>query len=381
MALTRRSRDAVYSLRRDLAGPALHLDWSIVALSVLLVAIGIATIFSTTKGSGPTPDTSYVTRQVVALLLGLGLMIGLAILDYRRLREFVPLLYGGSLLLLVAVLVVGSELRGAQAWFAVGPFTLQPSEPSKFAFIVTLAAYLSIHRDDLTLRRLAIVLTVAGLPMGLILLQPDLGTMLVFAVITFTMLAVAGLPLRYLGGLVVAAAIGTSIVLGSGLLAEYQRDRLLVFIDTSADMSLDQSYNVEQSQTAISLGGVTGWGWGNGPQTQDGMVPEQETDFIFTAVGEELGFVGAATLLALFLALCLRITRAAQLARDDFGTLLCSGVLAMFAFQIFENVGMTMRIMPVTGIPLPFVSYGGSSLLTTLASVGVVLSVHMHRFR
>lgn len=381
MALTRRSRDAVYSLRRDLAGPALHLDWSIVALSVLLVAIGIATIFSTTKGSGPTPDTSYVTRQVVALLLGLGLMIGLAILDYRRLREFVPLLYGGSLLLLVAVLVVGSELRGAQAWFAVGPFTLQPSEPSKFAFIVTLAAYLSIHRDDLTLRRLAIVLTVAGLPMGLILLQPDLGTMLVFAVITFTMLAVAGLPLRYLGGLVVAAAIGTSIVLGSGLLAEYQRDRLLVFIDTSADMSRDQSYNVEQSQTAISLGGVTGWGWGNGPQTQDGMVPEQETDFIFTAVGEELGFVGAATLLALFLALCLRITRAAQLARDDFGTLLCSGVLAMFAFQIFENVGMTMRIMPVTGIPLPFVSYGGSSLLTTLASVGVVLSVHMHRFR
>jgi len=381
MALTRRSRDAVYSLRRDLAGPALHLDWSIVALSVLLVAIGIATIFSTTKGSGPTPDTSYVTRQVVALLLGLGLMIGLAILDYRRLREFVPLLYGGSLLLLVAVLVVGSELRGAQAWFAVGPFTLQPSEPSKLAFIVTLAAYLSIHRDDLTLRRLAIVLTVAGLPMGLILLQPDLGTMLVFAVITFTMLAVAGLPLRYLGGLVVAAAIGTSIVLGSGLLAEYQRDRLLVFVDTSADMSLDQSYNVEQSQTAISLGGVTGWGWGNGPQTQDGMVPEQETDFIFTAVGEELGFVGAATLLALFLALCLRITRAAQLARDDFGTLLCSGVLAMFAFQIFENVGMTMRIMPVTGIPLPFVSYGGSSLLTTLASVGVVLSVHMHRFR
>ena len=226
-----------------------------------------------------------------------------------------------------------------------------------------------------------IVLAVAGLPMGLILLQPDLGTMLVFAVITFTMLAVAGLPLRYLAGLVVAAIIGTSVVLGSGVLAEYQRDRLLVFIESSADMSLDESYNVEQSQTAISLGGLTGWGWGEGPQTQDGFVPEQETDFIFTAVGEELGFVGAAALLALFLALCLRIARAAQLARDDFGTLLCSGVLAMFAFQIFENVGMTMRIMPVTGIPLPFVSYGGSSLLTTLASVGVVLSVHMHRFR
>lgn len=381
MALTRRSRDAVYSLRRDLAAPALHLDWSIVALSVALVGFGIATIFSTTKGAGPTPDTSYVTRQVVALLLGLGLMVGLAVLDYRRLREFVPLLYGGSMFLLTAVIVVGSELRGAQAWFAVGPFTLQPSEPSKLAFIVTLAAYLSIHREDLSLRRLATVLVVAGLPMGLILLQPDLGTMLVFAVITFTMLAVAGLSLRYLGGLVVAAVLGTSIVLGSGMLADYQRDRLLVFIDTSADTSLDESYNVEQSQTAISLGGMTGWGWGEGPQTQDGFVPEQETDFIFTAVGEELGFVGAAALLALFLALCLRIARAAQLARDDFGTLLCSGVLAMFAFQIFENVGMTMRIMPVTGIPLPFVSYGGSSLLTTLASVGVVLSVHMHRFR
>jgi rod shape determining protein RodA len=349
----------------------------------VLALTGLATIFSATKGTGPTPYTGMVARQLTALLLGLGLMAVLAFIDYRKLREFAALIYPAALGLLGGVLVLGQNVKGAQAWFSLGPFQLQPSEPAKLAIIVVLASYLAASRTALTLRRVAVALLLAGLPMALILLQPDLGTMLVFVVVTLTLLAVAGVPARYLAALVVVGVIGTTVVLNSDVLAEYQRDRLLVFIDRSSDREsgLAESYNVDQSETAISLGGLTGRGWGKGPQTQEGRVPEQQTDFIFTVVGEELGFVGATFVLALFLALTLRIWRVAQLARDDLGALLCCGVLAMLVFQVFENVGMSMRIMPVTGIPLPFLSYGGSSLLTSCAGIGIVLSVHMHRFR
>lgn len=383
MSLLIRPTPSVESLRRDPGAPHRHLDWSLIGLSLVLACIGLATIFSATKGSDPEPYTGNVARQLLALLLGLGLMAGFAFVDYRKLREWTALLYVGALVLLAAVLVLGQNVKGAQARFSLGPLQLQPSEPAKLALIIALSAFLATHRSQLGLQRLARALAIAALPMALILLQPDLGTMLVFVVVTLTLLAVAGVRARHLIGLLLLGALATVAVLNSDLLAQYQRDRLLVFIERSSDRdsSLAESYNVDQSETAISLGGLTGRGWGKGPQTQEGRVPEQQTDFIFTVVGEELGFVGASVVLGLFLALALRVLRVAQLAKDDFGAMLCCGVLAMIVFQLFENVGMSMRIMPVTGIPLPFLSYGGSSLLTTFAGIGIVLSVHMHRFR
>ena len=217
--------------------------------------------------------------------------------------------------------------------------------------------------------------------MALILHQPDLGTVLVFAALTLGLLTAAGLRLRYLVALAVLGAVGVGLVLNSGMLETYQKDRLTVFITGGEKDAQGAAYNLEQSKIAIGLGGITGRGFGEGPQTQNDYVPEQQTDFIFTAVGEELGFVGGAAVLGLFLLLSLRTLRAAHLARDDFGTLICVGVLIMIVFQAFQNVGMSMGIMPITGIPLPFVSYGGSSLLTTYAGIGLVLNVRMHRYR
>ncbi len=381
MPILTRPAPSVESLKSDPAAPRHHLDWSVIGLAFALLSIGLAMVFSATKGGDASADTGYVTRQLLAATLGTVGMFVMAFIDYRRLREWAPVFYLGALGLLVGVLVLGQNVKGAQAWFGIGAFQLQPSEPAKVVLIVVLSAYLAHHREQLDLRRVIVGLVIAGMPMGLIMLQPDLGTTLVFVAVTAVLLIVAGVRGRYLAGLVAIGVFATVLAFRTDLVAEYQRDRLLVFIDTSTDRSLNESYNVEQSQSAISLGGLTGWGYGKGPQTQGGLVPEQETDFIFTVVGEELGFVGASVVLLLFLALSLRILRVAQLAKDDFGSLLCCGVLGMLVFQLFENIGMSLRIMPVTGIPLPFLSYGGSSLITTFASMGIVLSVHMHRFR
>jgi rod shape determining protein RodA len=286
-----------------------------------------------------------------------------------------------TLLALVGVLVAGSNRKGHQAWFAFGPLQLQPSEPAKVALIVVLAAYLSKHRSQMGLAPVIVTLVLAGVPMGLILLQPDLGTILVFMAVTVGLMATAGVRGRHLAALTVLGIIGVIVVLHSSVLEQYQKDRLTVFITGGAADSQGAAWNLDQSKSAIGLGGLTGRGYGNGPLTQAAYVPEQQTDFIFTAVGEELGFVGGAVVLGLFLVVTLRVLRAAHLARDDFGTLLCVGVLIMIAFQVFENVGMCMGIMPITGIPLPFVSYGGSSLLSTFAGIGLVLNVRMRRYR
>lgn len=370
------------SLHDDPTAPGRNVDWVLLAAAAALSVLGAAMVFSTTKGSEPAADTAYLGREIIFLLLSGVVLAVTALVDYRRLRELVPVLYIGTMVLLGGVLLLGTNIKGAQAWYAFGPFQLQPSEPAKVAIIVTLAAVLSAQRHRLDGLRLLAVLLLAALPMGLILLQPDLGTSLVFVAVTFGMLLAAGTRARYLVALLILGVLGVVAVLNSGMLADYQRDRLTVFLTgAQGSSSRIEAYNIEQSETAISLGGVRGWGFGNGPQTQAGFVPEQETDFIFTAVGEELGFVGAAGLLVLFGVVAVRTLRSAQLARDDFGALICVGVLVMVAFQLFQNVGMTMGIMPITGIPLPFVSYGGSSMLTTWAAVGLVLNVRMRRFR
>lgn len=366
------------SSRRDPSAPFRHVDGVLLAVTLAIGALGALMVYSTTRAAD---GYAMVARQGAFMVIGLVVMGVVAAFDYHRIRDFAPFVYIGSLVLLVAVLTpLGTEVNGAQAWFPIGPFQLQPAEISKLALIVSIAALVAHWEGDMDLRRLGVVLAVAGLPMGFIMLQPDLGTVLVFVAITVAMLLVGGVKGRHILVLTIVGVVGIVGVLNSNTLAEYQQDRLTAFIDPEND-TRGSTYNLQQSIGAVANGGMTGEGLFEGSQTQLGYVPEQQTDFIFTAVGEELGFVGAASLLGLYGVMLWRVFRTAQLARDPFGTLVCVGVLAMFSFQIFESVGMTTGIMPVTGIPLPLVSYGGSSVLTSFLALGAVQSIHMRRFR
>jgi rod shape determining protein RodA len=370
------------SLTRNPASPWRHLDAILLSAVVAASAIGGLMIFSATRGTEPgDANLTFAVRQGVFVAMGLVVMVLVAAVDYRRIRELALVAYIGIVGLLgMVVSSLGSETKGTQAWFQLGSFQLQPSEIAKVVVIVTVAALIANWQGDIDLRRLIVVGVVVGVPMTLIMMQPDLGTTLVFVAIALGLLVVGGTPSRYLAVLV---ALGLTLTVGvfqSDLLAEYQRCRLQTFIDPEACGERDAGYNVEQSEIAVGAGGALGQGLFQGTQTRLDIVPEQHTDFIFTAVGEELGFAGAATLLTLFAIMSWRMWRTAQLARDQLGTLICVGVLAMFAFQVFQNVGMTMGIMPVTGIPLPFVSYGGSSTIAAFAAIGLVLNVHMRRF-
>lgn len=358
------------------SSPLRHLDVSLVLAPILISGLGMVMIYSSTRRL-----TGYdtVQKQAVSLVVGILVMVAMLAIDYRRLRELALLGYGVTVALLVAVLGIGADVKGAQARFDLGPFQLQPGEFAKLFVILLLAGYCAMHRGELDVRRLAVALAIAGVPMALIMLQPDLGTDLVLMVITFSILAVAGARGRHLVVLLLLGITVAVVAVNVGVLKQYQIDRLTSFASENRD-SQRSGYNQEQSETAIGNGGVTGQGLFEGTQTASGYVPEQHTDFIFTVVGEELGFVGGATLLALFALIVWRTWRAARVAHDLYGSLCCVGVLAMFVFQVFENVGMAMGIMPITGLPLPFMSYGGSSMIVSFACIGLVANVHMRRF-
>lgn len=368
---------------RDPASPLLHVDWSIVAGTIVLAAIGVLMVFSATRGPGG-PDSpvdySFAKRQGLFMIVGVCLMVVTAAIDYRRFRLLAIPIYLGVVGALGLVLSpVGTEAKGTQAWFEVGAFQIQPSEFGKIALILALAAFVAARGPELALRDLVVALIIAGVPIGLILLQPDLGTVLVFVAITTGIVLVGGARPRHIVAVSLLGLIAIFGILNSDLLADYQRDRFTSFLDENADVQ-DAAYNQQNAQTAIGAGGWTGAGLYNGRQNRSNAVPEQQTDFIFTVVGEELGFIGAAVVLGLFGLLLWRVWRVAKLARDPFGMLLCVGVFSMFLFQIFQSVGMSTGIMPITGIPLPFMSYGGSSTLTSFVGMGLVLNVHMRRF-
>ncbi|MDP9387100.1 MAG: rod shape-determining protein RodA [Actinomycetota bacterium] len=365
--------------RRDPAAPWRHVDLALLASVVAIAGLGVLMVYSATRNLGA-DEAFYLRRQGVFTLLGLGVMALVATIDYRVFRDFAPAMYVASVVALLLVLSpLGSSRRGAQAWFQLGAFQLQPSELAKVVLIVCIAAYGAVHRGDLDGRRLLTVLAMAAVPMALINAQPDLGTVLVFAAILVGTLLVAGARPRHMAVLTLGAVVAVAAVLQLGLLKEYQKDRLGAFLKPD-ERSLQASYNLNQSKIAIANGGLTGKGLFQGTQTKLSYVPEQHTDFIFTVVGEELGLVGSGGVLLLFAVVVWRTWRAAALAKDLCGTLICVGVLAMLVFQIFENMGMTMGIMPITGIPLPFLSYGGSASIASFAAVGLVLSVHMRRF-
>ena len=370
--------------RRDPVARWHHVDGVLVAATVSLALLGCLMIYSATRhglaARGLDPLSS-VKRQAGFVALGLVGMGVTAAIDLRRLRRAVPLLYLGAVALLLAVLSpLGTVVNGARSWFAVGSFQLQPAELAKLATIVAVAGACARWRGVLDGRGLAVGLGLAVVPTGLVLLQPDLGSALVFAVVTMALVLVAGARPAHLLGLGVLAVVSVVGVLQLDLLDGYQRDRLTAFASGGTVDQQGAGFQLDQSMTTVAAGGLGGTGLFQGTQTRLGFVPEQQTDFIFTVVGEELGFVGSVAVLALYAVIAWRSWRAGLLAQDHFGALLCTGVLAMIAFHVFQNMGMAMGIMPITGIPLPLVSYGGSATVTVFAGLGLVLNVHMRRF-
>ncbi|HUW01642.1 MAG TPA: rod shape-determining protein RodA [Acidimicrobiales bacterium] len=369
------------SLRSNPSAPWRHVDLTIIGCVMSITVLGSVMVYSATRGSDPEAiDSSFLGRQILFVGLGIAVAAFTAWFDYRRLRDFAMIGYVAVVLsLLVVISPLGTESKGTQAWFQLGSFQLQPSEFAKLILIVTVASVLAQFGGDIDLARLAGVLTLIGIPLVLILLQPDLGTALVFVSIMMGMLLVGGAHVRHIVVLTLVGLIAVIGILNSGVLEDYQTDRLTTFLNQDEDLQTS-TYNLNQSKIAIGAGGFTGQGLFEGSQTRLGIVPEQHTDFIFTAVGEELGFIGAGTILILFSIIGFRIWRTAQLARDPLGTFICVGILSMLVFQVFQNIGMTMGIMPITGIPLPFMSYGGSNTLMAFAAIGLVLNVHMRRF-
>lgn len=368
-----------------------HFDVLLGLGAVLTGAFGCLMVYTATRdqlqAAGLSP-TYYVKKQAIFMVIGILVMLGVAAFDYRKLRDWGVLIYGFAVMMLLAVYVVGHKSRGAQAWFQIGSYQLEPSAFAVIALIIVMAAYCTAAKGRLSGRALAVLLVLAGIPFALIYKQPDLGSALILAAVLVAVLLVGGASGRQMGllGLVVVlAAVG---VVQLGILKSYQQARLTSFINapnqpnpallrTQAGAT---EYNVAESKIAVSNGGITGQGLGKGTQTNLSYVPEQRTDFIFTAVGEQLGLVGSGVLLLLFLLVVWRTWRTATLARDSFGTLICVGVLAMLAFQVFENIGMAVGIMPVAGIPLPLMSYGGSDVVAMFAGLGLVHSVRMRRF-
>jgi rod shape determining protein RodA len=357
-----------------------RIDFSLLAVTTILAVFGLAMIYSATRGSGPVHVRTFLDRQMTFAVIGAALLAAGALFDYRRLRGFIVPVYVGTMLALVAVSLFGVKVNGHRAWFRLGPFQLQPSEFGKVVVIVALASFLTIERAAPALRHLFIGLAVVGMPAAIIMLEPDLGTVLVYAALTAAVLVVAGVRPRHLLVLMVVVVLGTVATLRVGVLDGYQVNRLTAFVDdTPSVQNRDVFAQQKNAQTAIGHGGVFGQGVFEGTQKRSHLVAETQTDFIFTVVGEELGFVGTAALLALYGFMIFRIWHIASNARDVFGSLICTGVLAMLMFQIFESVGMTTGIMPIVGIPLPFVSYGGSSVLTSFLGIGLVQSVYIRR--
>lgn len=361
-------------------GPDLILLGAVLAL----LTIGTLLVWSSTSARDSLTDgnaTLYLRKQLINVGIGIALMVGVMLVRHRVVRALAPVIYLVSIVGLLLVLVMGSTVNGSRSWLFIGGMSIQPSEFAKLAVVVGMALLVaerasSSWRHRVGGRDVLWMLVIAGVPASLILLQPDLGTMLVLTATVFGVLAAAGVPRRWLGLLVAGGVTAAVAVVSLGLLKAYQIDRFLAFTNPDLDPR-GAGYNTEQALISIGNGGLFGQGLFNGSQTRAGFVPEQHTDFIFTVAGEELGLVGSGLIIAL---LCVVVWRALVIAysTDDlFGRVAAAGIACWIGFQAFQNVGMCLGIMPVTGVPLPFVSYGGSSIFACMLAVGLLQSIRM----
>lgn len=376
MATAARLDAAVGDRRRN--RPDVLLVLGTLALSVFgLVMIYSATRFGLERAGSLA--TIGAERQMVFVTAGIIAMFAFSLIDYREYRNYLPLIYSGMILLLVAVFLF-PEVNGARRWIPLGVFNFQPAEFAKIVTILTGAHILSRTQEDesLSWRRLAQVILVMAIPAGLILVEPDLGTTMTIPFVMFVMLFAGGATMKQMSSLFITAFLGVAAMFRFGLLREHQLDRLRVFIDPAVDPQ-GIGYQLRQSKLAIGSGQLVGRGLFQGTQTNFAYIPEQETDFIFTAVGEQLGFVGGIVVLAIFFLVVWRLLVISSAARDRFGSLVAIGVAGMLMFHVFVNIGMTIGIAPVTGLPLPFLSQGGSFYIAMAMSIGISNSVWLRR--
>jgi rod shape determining protein RodA len=359
----------------------LRLDPLLLLSSLGLVAASLVVLKGATRNDIPGDPLYYVKRQAIYAVVGLVLMYAVSRMDYSRLREWRYPLYGVLMVSIVGVLGLAKATRGAKSWIPLPGFHLQPSELGKVLLVIALAAFaIDTARRTSERRRTLRVLALGALPAMLVFLQPDLGSALVYAVITLSVLFIAGTRWTHfaaLGGIAVAAIAIVLVIapaLGMPVLQGYQQDRLTAFLHPSDDPA-DSSYQINQSLIAVGSGGKTGRG-DDATQTNNGFLPERHTDFIFAVVGERFGFVGAAFLLSLYALLIWRALRIMTLSKNLYGSMIAGGIAAMLMFQIFVNVGMNIGIMPVTGIPLPLMSSGGSSVIVTFLALGLLQSIY-----
>jgi rod shape determining protein RodA len=360
---------------------AYHFDWLLLALTLAIIGGGLATIFSATMTREHTGFTHnpLVIRQAFYAGVGFVGMLAITLIDYRRLERYAYVVYAGTLVLLLAVPLVGSVGGGARRWIDLGVFSIQPSEMIKVSLVVALARY--FHRahatGDLRLVDAIPAFLLLVVPAALILAQPDLGTVGIIAIVCFSVLFCAGLRMRVF--VMLATIAGAAVPLFWGHLKTYQQQRVLTFLSPEMD-PLGAGYHVIQSKIAIGSGMFWGKGFLHGTQNKLNFIPEQHTDFIFSVFAEEWGYIGAIVLLGLYAALVIRGLTVAFRAKDRFGALLVFGVVSIVFWQVVINVGMTSGILPVVGITLPFFSYGGSSLTTMMIAVGLIINVNMRRF-
>ncbi|MCO6009093.1 rod shape-determining protein RodA [Actinoallomurus purpureus] len=380
------------SLLRRLSGhesPLRRLDWVLLSAVVMLTLIGTLLVWSATRpallNTGRDPQI-FLKKHLLTVAIGLGLAALVTALGYRLVRAYAPILYGASCVGLVLVLTpLGSTIKGHHSWIELGGgFQLQPSEFAKVGLVVVLAVLLGERRDAQAAqaaprtRDIVAALALAALLAGLIMMQPDLGTTMVLAVVVLAMVAISGAPKRWLLTMVGGGVTGAVAAWRFHLLKPYQINRFIAFADPAADPK-GAGYNAAQARIAVGSGGLAGQGLFRGQQTGGHFVPEQHTDFIFTVAGEELGFLGSALIVVLVGVVLWRGLRIAALCANGFGMLLAAGVVSWLAFQTFENIGMTIGIMPITGVPLPYISYGGSATLANMIAFGLLQAVHLRQ--
>ncbi|MSY01605.1 MAG: rod shape-determining protein RodA [Actinobacteria bacterium] len=350
----------------------------------LLLLMGTLLVYAATRDwyarNGLDPQY-YLKRHVINIAIGALLAYGTTVVDYRLLRAYTPIVWGLGVIGLIIVLIpgLGSEVNGAKAWIALpGGFQIQPAELAKISIIIGMSMILSERThdsDEPTSRDVLQALVIAAVPVIFILLQPDMGTVFIISASVVTIIAVSGSPTKWVIGLLIIAVLGVFVATKSGVISDYQVKRLQTFVDPTAD-SQGTGYQLRQARITVGSGGLIGTGLFNGPQTNGRFVPEQQTDFIFTVAGEELGFLGSGFIIFLYFVVLMRAFSIARRTNDPFGRLVTTGVIAWLAFQLFENIGMTLGLMPMTGVPLPFISYGGSSMFATLIGFGLLQNVH-----
>ncbi len=384
---TRRPNSGLGNIKRGFADPGRNIDWVLMAAVGALSVIGLFLIFSATRlrliSNGLDPY-QFVQRQVAFLIFAIIVMAVVMWVDYVQLRGSAQALYAVTMFLLVMVLVVGGVKGGARLSFDIGPIAVQPSEIAKVTTLLMLAGFLAdADTDKVSYERLIQSLFIVGAPAFLVLIEPDLGSASVLVACAMGVLLVAGAELKYIAFITGMGVISAVAGVLSGVVKTYQLRRITAFLQQNSDSADLQNLvtQVRFAKRAVATGGFFGQGYLQGPLTNGRFIPVQSTDFVFSALGEQFGMVGCTVVLALFAVVLWRIFRIARMATERLGTFICAGVFTMILWQSFQNIGMTMGITPVSGVPLPFLSYGGSHTVAFAMMIGLVQSVHMRRFR